>query len=375
MLRTPTTDAVIVGGGPAGLAAAIALRLRGLRVMLLDAAIPPIHKACGEGLMPDGVEVLRALGVTTDQREHALFHGIRFVGEHGSVQAQFTYGLGIGLRRTVLHDALRMRAEELGVVMKWGTRVTGISRGEVSTDHEVITTKWIVGADGQNSRVRDWAGLSPKSRTTLRVGFRRHFRVEPWTNFVEVYWGTSGQVYVTPVTDGEICVATISRDRHLSFDNLIRQCPNLANNLHGAVALDDIRGSATTTLRLRSVVGKNVALIGEASGSVDAITGEGMTLAFRQAVELAAAVASNDLQMYAAAHRRIGRLPNLLGSAMLMMDRNATLRNRVLKALNCKPAVFERLLAVHLGEASPFDFGVSELATLGWQLLTARSHA
>src|ERR1044071_9947152 len=58
--RSHNTDAVIVGGGPAGLAAAIALRVRGLEVVLADAAIPPIEKACGEGLMPDGVAALRA---------------------------------------------------------------------------------------------------------------------------------------------------------------------------------------------------------------------------------------------------------------------------------------------------------------------------
>jgi flavin-dependent dehydrogenase len=339
--------------------------------VLLDAAIPPIDKACGEGLMPDGVEALRELGITSNRDDHAIFQGIRFVGRLASVQAQFPSGTGIGLRRTVLHDLLRRRAEELGVISKWGTRVTGISRRVVTTDRELIKTRFIVGADGQNSRVREWTGLHHKLRTTLRVGYRRHFRVERWTDFVEVHWGDAGQVYVTPVADHEICVATISRDRHVGFDAVIAQCPDLARNLQGAVALDDVRGSATASLRLRSVVAEGVALIGEASGSVDAITGEGMTLAFRQAVELARAVGANDLRIYAAAHRRIGRLPNLLGSAMLLMDRNSDIRNRALKALNNKPSIFERLLAVHLGESSPFDFEFSELATLGWQLLTA----
>jgi flavin-dependent dehydrogenase len=339
--------------------------------VLIDAAIPPIDKACGEGLMPDGIEPLRTLGIVADSEDHAIFQGIRFIGEHGSVQARFPAGHGVGLRRTVLHDLLLKRAEELGVVMEWGTRVTGISPGVVATDRERIQTRFIVGADGQNSRVRQWAGLVRKSRTSLRIGYRRHFRVERWTDFVEVHWGDAGQVYVTPVNDREICVASISRDRHIGFDAVIAQCPKLARNLQGAVALDDIRGSATATLRLRSVVAENTALIGEASGSVDAITGEGMALAFRQAVELARAMAANDLRIYAAAHRQIARLPNLLGSAMLLMDRNPGVRNRALKALHNKSSIFERLLAVHLGESSPFDFGFSELATLGWQFLVA----
>ena len=56
-------DALIVGGGPAGLAAAIALRQKGLDVLVADALRPPIDKACGEGLMPDAQRDLAALGI------------------------------------------------------------------------------------------------------------------------------------------------------------------------------------------------------------------------------------------------------------------------------------------------------------------------
>lgn len=361
---------MIVGGGPAGLAAAIALRLRGLRTTLVDTATPPIDKACGEGLMPDGVAALRALGVRAEQHEHAIFRGIRFVGSKGSVQAEFPSGHGIGLRRTVLHNALLRRAEETGVEMHWGIRANGIRPGAALIGHDVTAADWIVGADGQNSRVRAWAGLSRGIRKTLRIGLRRHFRVERWTDLVEVHWGQTGQAYVTPVADDEVCVAVISRNRHVRFESLIDECPQLVRNLQHAAPLDDVRGSGTATCKLRSVIGDRLALIGEASGSVDAVTGEGMTLAFRQAVHLASALASNDLKSYAVAHRRIGRLPNLLGSAMLLMDHSTRFRTRALNALAGKPALFEHLLAVHLGETSPLSFGT--FADLGWQLLTAR---
>ena len=64
-------------------------------------------------------------------------------------------------------------------------------------------------------------------------------------------------------------------------------------------------GAVSVTRKLPLVWRENLALIGEASGSVDAITGEGLTVAFQQALALAEALAAGDLQLYQAAHRRI----------------------------------------------------------------------
>ena len=72
-------DVVVVGGGPAGLAVAIASRLAGLSVEVLDRASPPIDKACGEGLMPDGAALLDRWGVRLAPSESARFVGIRFI--------------------------------------------------------------------------------------------------------------------------------------------------------------------------------------------------------------------------------------------------------------------------------------------------------
>jgi 2-polyprenyl-6-methoxyphenol hydroxylase-like FAD-dependent oxidoreductase len=59
----PDTDVLVIGGGPAGLAAAIAARRKGFSVAVVDAAVPPIDKACGEGLMPDALSALAELGI------------------------------------------------------------------------------------------------------------------------------------------------------------------------------------------------------------------------------------------------------------------------------------------------------------------------
>jgi len=121
------TEVFVCGGGPAGLAAAIAARLAGFEVTVADCAQPPIDKACGEGVMPDGLAALQKLGVRLRPDQGLPFPGIRFIDADGLSEACFPDGLGFGVRRPLLHQALIDRAEELGIAMHWGARVSALS--------------------------------------------------------------------------------------------------------------------------------------------------------------------------------------------------------------------------------------------------------
>src|ERR1019366_988379 len=208
---TTKTDVFIAGGGPAGLATAIAIRKRGLRVVVADLAKPPIDKTCGEGLMPQTVSALKGFGVTLGPAQAVPFRGIRFIGEGGEATGAFAQNFGLGIRRTTLHQALVERAAHVGVQTLWGARVKSIGRGEVLLDSGKVQCRWVVGADGQNSLVRKWAGLDRGNPQETRFGFRQHFRVEPWTDFVEVHWGRHCQIVVTPVTPAAVCLVVTSR--------------------------------------------------------------------------------------------------------------------------------------------------------------------
>jgi flavin-dependent dehydrogenase len=365
------TDVFVVGGGPAGLAAAIAARQQGLSVMVADSAVPPIDKACGEGLMPDAQVALRRLGLSIYSNETGRFQGIKFIGPEGAVQARFPRGEGIGIRRTLLHQALLEFANRLGVRMLWGTRVSALEGAGVRVGKDIISTRWLIGADGQHSRVRNWAGLSPAQEHTQRIGVRKHFHVAPLSDFVEIYWGAQGQAYVTPVGKEEVCVALISRKRFTSFESGIAQFPALARHLESAQQTASVKGAISISRKLKSVVQGRVALIGESSGSVDAITGEGLAMAFRQAVALGHALAENNLMIYQEAHQKISSLPAFMGQSMLLMDRSAWVRHHALRAFVRKPVLFERLLSVHVGELRLRKFGVRGILNLGWQMLVA----
>jgi menaquinone-9 beta-reductase len=124
------------------------------------------------------------------------------------------------------------------------------------------------------------------------------------------------------------------------------------------------------TRQLKSVHRGAVALVGDASGSVDAITGDGLNLGFRQALALAAAIQAGDLGAYQQAHRRFARRPALMGRLLLLLDSQPKLRHRAMRALAAHPEVFSRLLRVHIGAASSMEVA-SAGALLGWRLMAA----
>jgi flavin-dependent dehydrogenase len=119
---------------------------------------------------------------------------------------------------------------------------------------------------------------------------------------------------------------------------------------------------------LRAAHSGNVALVGDASGGVDAITGEGLRLAFRQAIALADAMERDDLPSYAHTHQGLARMPTLMGNLLLTLARNESLRTRSIRMLAKRPKLFARLLAIHTGRAAMGDL-LSAGAHLGWRFL------
>lgn len=367
------TDVFVIGGGPAGLAAAIAARRKGFRVTVADGAEPPIDKACGEGLLPDTAIALRELGVVIGGSDGFALRGIRFVGGGSSVSAAFPGEVaGIGVKRPVLHQRLVDRAQSLGVSLRWRTPVTGIPRGGVIAGGELVQARWIVGADGIGSRVRRWSGLDGGARARKRFAQRRHYRVRPWSESVEVYWGEHAQAYVTPVAEDEIGVVMISREAGVGLIAMEAEFPQLAKRLSAAQGImGSERGAVTMTRRLPRVFEGNVVLIGDASGSVDAITGEGLCLGFRQALALGDALEAGDLRAYAAAHRRLARQPAMISRLMLLLDGRTRLRERAIRALASDGDLFARLLAIHAGASSSAQQWASAGAMLGWRFVAA----
>jgi flavin-dependent dehydrogenase len=365
------TEVFVIGGGPAGLAAAIAARRRGFQVVVADGNKPPIDKPCGEGLMPDSIGALQHLGVEVAPDEGYPLQGIKFLEKEESATACFPTVRGVGLRRPILHKKMLDRAVALGIPFLWETPVTGIRRDGVNlAGGNFARANWIIGADGGQSRVRRWAGLESSNKRDSRLAWRAHFLVAPWSEYVEIHWAENAQAYVTPVSANEVCVVMVSRNENRDIRLALNEFPELASRLSCERLSRPVRGTITTTHRLKRVFRGNVALIGDASGSVDAITGEGLSLSFHQAVALAEAMEKNSLDLYQKAHRQFARRPTFMARLLLLLDGRTRLRRRTLTVFRNNPEVFARLISIHVGETSPAHFAATG-ALLGWRFLAA----
>ena len=364
------TDVLIVGGGPAGLSAAIAAAQKGLHVTVVDQRKPPLDKACGEGLLPESVEALRLLGLPLDGARGYRFSAIRFADERSSCEAAFS-GIAFGVRRTVLHALLCETAEAAGAQLCWGVRTALMDSSHAQIDGRLISFRWLVGADGLNSRVRTRAGLNLGRKVQRRLAFRRHYAVEPWSNAVEVHWGNGCEIIVTPTGAEEVCLALFTPDQHLRIDDALSRFPELRRRLRYAHPTSSEIGAVTALTTGGVVVRENIALIGDASGSVDGIAGQGLNLAFRQALSFGRAVEHGDLAEYAQAHRKITETAQRMTRLLLLMSRFRWIRRKTLRMFAAKPEFFSRMISIHAGAQQTQPLGLQELWGLGWQVLLA----
>lgn len=360
-------DVAIVGGGPAGLATSLALSARGLSCVVLERAPGVPDKACGEGLMPAGLALLERWGVRRllSASEASPFIGIRYVQEDGTYAEGRLPGTGgLAIRRPALTAALARRAVELGVDVHRGARVERFSRVEggvrVEVDGAPVDARMLVAADGLQSPLRHAEGLDVPARGARRFGLRQHFRRAAWSPFVEVHLCVGAEAYVTPAGEGRIGVAFLFEDgaaTPVRMASLLERFPRLAERLEGALPDSQPRGAGPFLRAARARVADRFALVGDAAGYVDAVTGEGLSLAFACADSLgevlpdalARGAHREALWPYERAWRRHFRRYAWTARALLALARQPRLRRQVVRALSRRPALFERVLALTAG--------------------------
>ena len=149
-----------------------------------------------------------------------------------------------------------------------------------------------------------------------RFGLRRHYRLAPWTDLVEVHWSAGAEAYVTPVADDLVGVAILG-GAHGDFASRLAAFPALRERLAGAGPGSEVRGAGPLRQDVPRRSAGNVLLVGDASGYLDALTGEGIGAALAQAAVLAECLAAGRPGDYERAWRRACRRSWMLTAGLL----------------------------------------------------------
>ena len=361
-------DCAIIGAGPAGSAAALWLSRAGRSVALLDRSTFPRRKACGEGILPAGVTVLRELGAYDEAAYHGrLFRGVSYTSRGGQeARATFPTGTGLAVPREELdHLLLRRATLARGVRVLENSAMRSVERASggvrVRLENESLFARRLIAADGHASPSLKSLGVPRGGPPRERYGLAARLTgIEGVGDFVEVFLLGGGELYLTPLPgEGRASVALLlehrtladaARGREAAFWRLARSHPALRSRLRDAVldapvvGLGPLAGSP-----IRCEEGPWLAA-GDAAGAVDPLVGDGIGLALRSgrlaAQETDLALAGTGVRgVYTRRRGLMLRPKERLARFALSMSRRPLLARVAIAALRRFPVLFSALLA------------------------------
>jgi geranylgeranyl reductase family protein len=319
MMDVLSADVAVIGGGPAGAAAAVRLAEQGVQVVLLDRARFPRDKVCGDGLLPDAFAPLARLGVLDQVRERAhSVRGIRFQTPSG-VQG-FVPVEALVIPRVQLDALLVERARLAGARVVEGARLEGFEgergrwRAAVFSFRERnggtrVEAGWFVLATGASPRPRQLAGLRPAPRAGAAV--RSYLRLPGLARdeLLIVFKGGGlprGYYWAFPIGDGIFnlgCGVFASRPGDPS---LVEEARDFAGELGAMTAPEPVRGAPLQSSFPRLAAAKgNVLAVGEAAGLTRPFSGEGIASALESGLLAAHALGSGEGPDPARHYRRL----------------------------------------------------------------------
>jgi geranylgeranyl reductase family protein len=390
-------DVVVVGGGPAGSAAAIFLRERGHDVLVLDEARFPRDKVCGEGVSPEAWRLLRAMGAADEVRAlhpHPLRgmeltspDGTRFRGLYRAEDA------GFAVRRRELDACLLTVARRAGAEVREGVRVAkvlhrdGLVRAVVaSTDSGDVTidARFVVAADGRRSIVARQLGLLREHRRLRKYAVRGYWSdVAGLGEHGEMHVGGGGYCGIAPLGPRDANVAFVvdraemqpaGGDLEAFYRGTLQRWPRIAERLARATLTEPPRAIGPLALEARRVSVPGAALVGDAAGFYDPFTGEGITLALRGA-EILAEVADGwlrgamDLREYDRRRRAATRDKFRLNRLLQRVVAWPAVANGVARRLARRQDLADRLVGI-AGDFVPARSALG--AGFVWDLLSTR---
>ena len=302
-------DIGIVGAGPAGSSAAIALARKGYSVVLVDKSTFPRSKLCGDFLNPINWLLFERLGVTAEllSLEHEKITGFRitcFTGEEASFpfpQQSRQSLFGLGLDRLYFDHLLLKTAQRLGATVLEGRKVGELSRERDQwrialaglQGEEIIRASFLIGADGRNSLVAQRLGLAhPRDSKERFVGFQLHLGGVRRMNYqIQIHLFPGGYAGLAGVGGGitNLCFALDKQriNNHSSIDSILENClyknPHLKESLGASAQIGETLSTYPVYTSRKSSWGDGFVLVGDAAYGPEPVTGEGVYFALKSA--------------------------------------------------------------------------------------------
>ena len=397
-------DIIIVGASVAGAFSAMALAPEGYRILLLDQAIFPRDKPCGEGIMPQGVEILTEAGLLSEILAHGgrEVRGMRYRSRRGVLaEADFPSGargnsIGIVIRRWDLDHLLLRRAMSFpNVTVQEGIRVTGVvQEGLVvkgvaghsvdrPADRKVFLAPLTIGADGRHSVFHKACGLTKTFLPRKRFGVTGHLRsLEGVDRYVEVLLHSQGEIYIAPCGGGLALVALLleeksmrffAGDLRLRYRDFLTSTEGFRERASRCEPVGRVFAVGPLGFAVEPCHRPGLLLIGDSAGFLDPIAGEGMTIAWKSVkaavplikdafgvgdfgAELGRRYAEARLQSIADVFRFTRLLLNL--------SRYKFIADRAIRRLSNDKALLQKLLGIASGNHSFDDLSFVERTSL-----------
>jgi geranylgeranyl reductase family protein len=308
-----TADVAVVGAGPAGAAAAIHLARAGRRVTLVDKAMFPRDKICGDGLTTGALRLMDELGV--DRAGIASWtpvHNIHVSSPSGRV-AVFPLPDGPGTyaaitRRTDLDAAIVRRAVDVGATVLEGAEVVGATDGDDRVTLELadgrrVQSPYVIAADGMWSPTRKMLGTASPGYLGEWHAFRQYFRnVGPLASQLWVWFEPDllpGYFWSFPLPDGGANVGfgiqrggkVATREMKALWPDLLAR-PHIRRVLGPDAEPEDRHQAWPIPARVDDVVlaAGRVLWVGDAAAATDPMTGEGIGQALLTGIQAADAI-------------------------------------------------------------------------------------
>ena len=389
------TDVIVIGGGPAGCAAAIGLSRLGYRVVLCDQAKFPRDKVCGEFISPAADPILARLGVL--DRIEALkpkrlkgvaissYGGEEILVDYPKLPGMQSKPTSLSVPRYELDSLLIEETKRAGTVVQEQCKVTdflfengcvaGVKGWDANKTSFSIRSPLVIDAGGRNSLSLKKFKLKQKPAGKVKIALAAHWQgAQIYDDYCFMHvsdWGYTGISSIGKDKANVVLVANRNsmngEKPHEFYINMLMKNPLRRKILQDAYCIESVRGVESLAFSSKPPPCGGLLMVGDAMGFIDPFTGEGIYLSLRSseiAVEVAEmALKNNDLSKdflkgYVTRRRHEFDKKFLLSRILQKLIYSQFFCNRVVKRLKEDRKLAETLVGV-IGDLIPADAVVS----------------